>query len=383
MKTRFLLTLTALICLAACDSGSGSTTPTSTALKGLAACTATSGEAVICGTVYAADGVTPIVGTEIQKSTTSASLSKLTGLYYGDGGTGTSKGIASNTQCITDSSGQFACSGITTTGTYTFVVSGSGVSLSFSATATLDSTTAIPTASTTATSSGTTTKWLAVQGSYDGVQLLLSQLKGCTLSGDIAMPSTLSGSTECTAAHLTVDTSADLATTFSSLSNISTYNSIFINCATDMTAYATVLQEYVAQGGNVYFSDLAAGGLTATFPNKITFDSTSSTSTGTVTATVANTGLSTYLGSSNIDITFDLSAWQAMSNVASGVTTYISGDTSSVGGPSGTTPITVGWKQGTGGCIFYTSYHIEGASTGSNQEKALKYLIQNIGSVCE
>lgn len=38
-------------------------------------CTTASGEAVICGTVYAVDGVTPIIGTEIQKSTASGSLS--------------------------------------------------------------------------------------------------------------------------------------------------------------------------------------------------------------------------------------------------------------------------------------------------------------------
>lgn len=382
MMKQNALSVAVLMCLAACGGGSSSTTPTSAALKGLASCTATAGEAVICGTVYAVDGVTPIVGTEVQKSTASGSLSKLTGLYNSGNDTSASKGIASNTQCITDSSGQFACSGITTTGTYTFVVSGSGVSLSFSATATVDSTTAVPTSSTTATSSGTTTKWLAVQGSFDGVQLLLSQLKGCTLTGDLSSPASLSGSTECTTANLTVDDASDLGTTFAALSSISTYSSIFINCATDMTAYATVLQEYVAQGGNLYFSDLADDGLTAAFPDKVTFGNSSATSAGDVTATVDSTGLATFLGTSSITVEFDLGVWQPMTSVASGVTTYISGDTSPLGGTAAA-PITVGWKQGTGGCIFYTSYHIEGASTGSNQEKALKYLIQNVGSVCE
>lgn len=381
MMMKRVLIVIALLSIAACG-GSSSSTPSSTALKGLASCTVASGEAVICGTVYAADGVTPIIGTEIQKSTASGSLSKLTGLYYGDAGAGVTKGVPDTTQCITDSSGEFACSGIATTGTYTFIVSGSGVNLSFSATATVDATTTVPTTDTTASSSDTTTKWLVVQGSFDGVQLLLSQLKGCTLTGDVAVPSLLSGSTECTTANLTVVASSDLATTFDALSSISTYSSIFINCETDMTAYATVLQEYVAQGGNLYFSDLSADGLTAAFPDKITFDTTSITSAGDVTATVDNTGLATFLESSSIDIAFDLSAWQAITSVASGVTTYISGDTSALGGTVDA-PITVGWKQSTGGCIFYTSYHIEGASTGSDQEKALKYLIQNIGSVCE
>jgi hypothetical protein len=68
--------------------------------------------------------------------------------------------------------------------------------------------------------------------------------------------------------------------------------------------------------------------------------------------------------------------------VASGITTYVSGNTSSLGGTAAA-PITVGWKQGTGGCVYYTSYHIEGAPTGSDQEKALKYLILNVASVCQ
>jgi len=222
---------------------------------------------------------------------------------------------------------------------------------------------------------------LAVIGDFDGVQLLLSQLKGCTLTGDATDPANMTGSTDCETANLFVLAMADIATTFASVDNLTTYTSIFINCATDMSAYATVLQEYVVQGGNLYFSDLSDPGLTAAFPGVVTFDP-SSTTTGTVTANVDYASLATFLGAATLSIQFDLPSWKSIASVASNVTTYISGDVSSLGGPA-SAPITVGWKQSSSGCVFYTSYHIEGASTGSDQEKALKYLVQNIGTVCQ
>jgi len=240
----------------------------------------------------------------------------------------------------------------------------------------------VPAADTKVSGTDITAKWLVVTGSWDGVQLLLSQIKGCTLTGDATDPAGMTASAECTAVNLVVSLASDVATTFSSLSNLTPYSAVFINCGTDVSDYSTVVQQYVAQGGHIYFSDLSDPGVTAAFPGKITYDATASTSTGTVSATVEYANLATYLGTSTIDVIFDLGGWSAMDSVASGVTTYIKGDTSAIGGKVDA-PLTVGWKEGTGGCVFYTSYHIEGASTGSNQEKALKYLILNISSVCQ
>jgi len=175
---------------------------------------------------------------------------------------------------------------------------------------------------------------------------------------------------------------ADIAATFASLSNISGYDAIFVNCATDMSAYETVLQEYVAGGGNLYFSDLSDTGVTAAFPDKVIFGNSGSTTDGDITADIDYAPLATYLDSSTMTVEFDLDGWMPIASVAAGVTTYISGDTSGIGGSVGA-PITVGWKEGSGGCVFYTSYHIEAASTGSPQENALKYLILNANSVCE
>jgi len=62
---------------------------------------------------------------------------------------------------------------------------------------------------------------------------------------------------------------------------------------------------------------------------------------------------------------------------------YIEGDISEFTDYVGVKPITVGFKPtDTNACVFYTSYHIEGASVGSDQELAIKYLVQNINSVC-
>jgi hypothetical protein len=72
-----------------------------------------------------------------------------------------------------------------------------------------------------------------------------------------------------------------------------------------------------------------------------------------------------------------------MDSVAAGVSTFIQGDISSLSPLTGTRPITVGWRDSSStGCIFYTSYHIEGASTGAPQELAIKYLVQNVTTVC-
>lgn len=351
-------------------------------LKGLATCTTIETEAVICGSVFAADGTTPVVGTEIRQSPIPPTPAGTTNTSISKGVTPLTKGVASETQCVTGSVGEFACAGIPETGEFMFEVNGSGVSLSFTADVTVGA--IVDVYGTTATASGTTTRWLAVQGLYDGIQLLLSQLKGCTLTGNSASPASLSSSTECTDAKLVVVASTKLATTFATLSDISGYSGIFINAATDVTPYATVLQEYVAHGGNLFFSDTAATSLTAAFPDEITFGDNAETTTGTVREAAPDyEDLATFLGASTIEVVFSLSRWQPITSVASGVTTYISGDTASLGGTT-SAPIVVGWRQGSGGCIFYTSYTTEAAATDeSDQEKALKYLIQNVETVCQ
>ena len=82
---------------------------------------------------------------------------------------------------------------------------------------------------------------------------------------------------------------------------------------------------------------------------------------------------------------FDLGGWTVIDTVESYVTTFIQGDVTPLSNlVTGVRPITVGWRPATAsGCIFYTSYHVEGASTGAPQELAIKYLVQTIATVCK
>jgi|GEM_PF-2663759 len=372
---------------------SSSTTSSTTELETLDSCSAVADQAVICGTAYAPDGVTPIAGAKVVLVTASGNEAAPLKSMIG-------KAVIWDSGCFTTETGVFVCGGLRSdaipTGTASFRIQGSGFNfttgvgwvstgytINFStAQLSTNQTYSIPAADTTATSTDTTAKWLVVPGSYDGVQLLLSQIADCTLTGSATYPQYMTGSADCEGKGLYMTTLAELDELFSSVSNINTYTDIFVNCATDMSSYATVLQEYVAGGGNIYFSDLANNGLTAAFPDNINFG-TSATDAGTLAAAdVDYSALATYLGSSTIEIIFNLLVWQSIDSVESNVVTYISGDESELGGPADA-PITVGWKQGTGGCVFYTSYHIEGASTGADQEKALKYLILNIDTVCQ
>jgi len=359
-----------------CGGGSSSSGTT-----GTADCTSVSGQALVCGTVTAAD-LTPVVGAEV-KNTTSGAGTAMPGYYKGlPDGVSKSVEKSTTTTCLTDANGSFACEAGTASGSYTFSVTMTGFSLTFASDLTLDSTTAVPAADTTATGANITAKWLVITGSWDGVQLLLSQMKGCTLTGSESVPEDMTGSAACEAVNLVVQDASLASTTFSDIANLTPYNSIFINCGTDMSAYSTVIQEYVAAGNNIYFSDLSDPGVTAAFPDKVTYG-TGSTTTGTVTANADNADLQTYLGKTTVDIDFNLGSWMPIASVASGVTTFVSGDTSSLGGTVGA-PITVGWKQDAKGCVFYTSYHIEtGGSATADQAKVLKYLILNAESVCE
>lgn len=380
--------LIAVTGLVACGgSSTGSSGGTGVAMKGLATCTAVTGDSVVCGTVTTADGVTPIVGATLTRSTASGNIVAMQGLYS-DGEGGFLKGVPSDTSCTTDAAGGFACYGSLTTGTYTFYITSTFGSANFSQAVTTDTTTAVDASKTTVTGSESTIKWLVVPGSFDGVQLLLSQLKGCTLTGDEADPASMRGSDACEAVHLYVVDDIEIAETFSALANLTAYDSIFVNCSTDMSLYATVLQEYVAQGGNLYFSDLSDEGITTAFPGNVTFGTSSTSSSADPLAlNVAYSGLQTYLGATTVNVYFNLPVWQSILSVESNVDVYIRGDISSLVSEDPTSytdaPVTVGWKEGTGGCVFYTSYHIEGASSGSAQEKALKYLVLNIDTVCQ
>ncbi len=217
--------------LSACGGGSNSSVDeTSTDLSGLSKCeTVNATQAVVCGTALANDGVTPLVNAEVTLLEGSAKP------------TGTSaRGVEDPDACLTDVAGDYVCllpTGIT--GTVELVISLIGFE---DATVT---TTVTPGAVTEAgqeiLTGDTTSKWVVIPGIFDGVQVLLAQLKGCTLSdgagnpfNPASRPESARGSADCENKGLTVlddfASSPDDVSAFLSTNELLNYDSLFVNC---------------------------------------------------------------------------------------------------------------------------------------------------------
>lgn len=357
--------------------GGGGTGP-GTTLAGKATCAPEVGVGVVCGNVFAADGVTPLANAEVRLSNTAASLR--------------TKGVEDSTKCVADAAGAFACivpAGIT--GTTEFVVLSPGFdNRSFTADVMEGATSDAGDLPMTASSEE---KWVVVPGLYDGVQVLLSQLKGCTLTDAGGDPAFARASEECTSKGLLVlddfePTSETYVPTFLTSGSLASYDALFVNCDADWSGTPGVdaaIQAFSTNGGYLYFSDLSDLWLTSAFPENITFGG-NSTDEGppTISGDVVDADLAAVVGTP-IELVFDLGGWTVIDTVESYVTTFIQGDVTPLSNlVTGVRPITVGWRPATAsGCIFYTSYHVEGASTGAPQELAIKYLVQNVATVCK
>lgn len=385
----FLFSLTIVVSVAACGGGGGGGGGGGTTLnsmEGLASCsTSDPDQTLLCGTAVATDGVTPLAGAEVSivSSTTG-------GVVMG--------AVADPSRCLTDDLGEFACvvpSG--TTGDIDFVIEAQGFAdVPFTQNIVEGG---IANAGDLVMTANNSTVWVVVPGSFDGVQVLLAQLKNCTLNsywggtydpdlGDF--PADARGSQDCVDKGLIVlDEDMDsqyYAETYLASNSLSGVDALFINCDADLgydTAINNTVIQFVNNGGHVYFSDLSDSWLTTLFTDDITILG-NDTYIGTVTGTATHTGLASIVGD-NFDVLFDLEVWTAIESVEPHVTTFVEGDITLVSNyvDVGVRPITVGWREAeTSGCVFYTSFHIEGNSTGAPQELAMKYLIQNIGAVC-
>ncbi|MGD9171170.1 MAG: hypothetical protein PVI97_14070 [Candidatus Thiodiazotropha sp.] len=388
-----LVGLLPLLSLMSCGGGGGSdgspNQQSDSTLEGLAECLPQAGYAVVCGTVFATDGITPLVNAEITLSISEARLVNRSIVAFSE--------ATDLNKCITDYSGVFACmlpAGIY--GDIELVVSLSGFDDStISATALLDETVDLSQVSLTGNSNS---RWVVIPGAYDGVQVLLAQLKGCTLNdeyGNTFDVTTTSAnharwSQDCQNKGLIVLDDLDMipgldVMTFLKSEEFTDNDALFVNCPANYgydSEINQVLQDFVAAGKHIYFSDQSDAWMTAAFPEKISIAG-GLTSIGTLSVTTTHAGLSSVVGN-NLEITFDLPMWRVIDSINTGVTTFLEADVSSISDYSGVHPITVGWRDSSAGegCIFYTSYHIEGASIGSDQELAMKYLVQNMDTAC-
>jgi len=351
--------------------------PVQTGLSGLSECVAPNAEqAVVCGTVLANDGVTPLVNAEVILSASAKPAAR---------------GVANDDKCLTDGAGDYVCvlpEGVSGSVELTVVLNGFD-----NTTITADVTAGQVTEAGSQTLSGNSSeKWVVVPGAFDGVQVLLSQLKGCTLTNstgsaydpNVDAPDEARGSADCESKGLKV-LNDDEIQGFLASSELLDSDSLFINCQANYSSpnVNSLMESFVDQGGHVYSSDRSDEWLTDAFPGNINFAGRD-TNSGEVTATAETAGLSAAVGNP-INIEFDFDSWAAIDSVENNVTTFIESDITSISSYSGVKPITVGWKENdNSGCVFYTSYHIEGAETrDAPQERAIKYLVQNISSVCQ
>jgi len=379
----------ALLCLAffftACSSGSDDDDgpvieDAGGGIGGLESCVQeTPAQTLLCGSAFATDGVTPLVGAEIRASASNAPTSA-TGM--------TLRGVLNSNRCLTDATGSYVCVLLVPeSGTASFEIVAEGFEERiFEVDVVVSGVNAVEP---TILSTDSSIRWAVLTGEYDGVQVLLAQLKGCTLNGTDGLPfngenpELARGSEDCESKGLSViePTEAD---TFMD-GGLNQYDALFVNCETDLgddDDINAAVRSFSESGKYLYFSDRSDPWLSAVFPDTINFAGNLTDFNGSAVGRVVNPGLASVVGD-DIELIFDLDKWTAIDSVISDTTTYIEADISEYTNYAGTKPITVGFKPGdSAGCVFYTSYHIEGASTGSDQELAMKYLIQNIESVC-
>ena len=354
-----------------------------TVLAGLESCEKSDiSQTLLCGTAFATDGVTPLIGAEISLAESTKFTNASTNL--------TLRGIANDSMCLTDSRGEYACVlPASIDGTTTFLLSADGFN---SSTFEVNiQPTQIANAPILSLEADSTVQWAVVPGVFDGVQVLLSQLKGCTLNDSIgnpwnaenSNPADARGSTDCESKGLRVLETDELD--FYTDGSLDQFDALFINCNTDLsqdTEINDAIRQFNQNGNHVYFSDLSDFWLETIFPDQITFAGNSTGTASSLPATVVDENLAAVVGS-DISLVFDFPAWTAIDSVSADSTVYIEADISELSTYDGIKPITVGFKpEGSNACVFFTSYHIEGASSGSDQELAIKYLVQNIGTVC-
>ena len=394
--------------LSSCGGG-GTPTPTTSALKGLASCTAQADSPVICGTAYAPDGQTPIVGAEVSQVTSSAMVVSL-------------KGVADDTKCVTDATGAFACAGIDSAGAKDFQIAGGGFTIPFSADVSpAGQVTNIAASSTTATA--TTYNYIVVSGSFDSIENVLARLFDC---GTIDANGDLEVGTECAQLELvgffgtnpntalsqalglpdgTYPTLTDLLTNANAGSILSGYDGLFLNCGCDESLVSNadvqeVLRTYVSNGGNLYTSDWAYLYTENTWPDAIDWygdDTGDAAREGNANpaqpVNVEHSGLLAWLRAEGLvaadgttfNVNFNLPDWVVMIDSAATTNEIITADSLPNGpadvpvAPRTTLPITVDFAQGEG-CVFYTSYHNEPADEvdpNAAQTRVLEYLLLN------
>jgi chitodextrinase len=163
------------------------------------------------------------------------------------------------------------------------------------------------------------------------------------------------------------------AANLSNYNVLSQYDIVFVNCETQPNS--TIARQFVQNGGILYVSDLSGFGLTGGFPN-LSF--TQIPDPQTINTSIVDTGLATYLGRNNLQVTFNLDHWAIATRIPSDSTVYVQSEYLYINGNRVTSrqPLAFSFRHGEGR-VFYTSFHNNAQATGDMMQ-FLEYLIFNI-----
>lgn len=228
-------------------------------------------------------------------------------------------------------------------------------------------------------------RYLVVKGTFDKIENVLDRmgLNNVDLAEGVPTDPT----------HLWT---ADVFTNYDVLAG---YDAVFVNCGVSevdlvigLSAVAKAnLRRYIQEGGSLYVSDWAYDLVEQVWPEKINFlaDDTKNSDAehgedGDYDVDILDPGLADYVGATGVTIGFDFGSFAIVSQVASGVTTYLRGNIGyRVNGGVSTledTPVTVGFSDGLGRVVF-TSFHQETDTDGNTEvldgpeDLVLRYLI--------
>jgi hypothetical protein len=230
-------------------------------------------------------------------------------------------------------------------------------------------------------------KYLVVQGTFDRIEQVLDRmgLNNVDLINGVPADPTQLWSVQA----------------FGNYDELASYDAVFVNCGISEfdlvqpgglpAAVKANLKRYIEEGGSLYVSDWAYDLVEQVWPDKINFlaDDTKNSDAehgedGDYDVAVTEPGLEEYVGATDVNIGFNFGNFAIVSQVGSGVTTYLRGDIKyRVNGGVSTlpdTPVTVGFSDGLGRVIF-TSFHQESDVDGTTEildgpeDLVLRYLI--------
>ncbi len=167
--------------------------------------------------------------------------------------------------------------------------------------------------------------------------------------------------------------------------NLDPLDMLFLNCGSstwwaESELVQTNLDRFVDEGGYLYASDWEWVYVEAVWPDAVLFLDEDDWGPeqgeeGTYTGEILRQELEDYLGSSTVDILYDLAIWAVIEDVGSDTEVLIQGDIDYSGGSMNDSPLMVDFEYGSGK-VGYTTFHNE-AQLNDQVRTVLVYFIFN------